>query len=270
MSVVQSKIKYLTNKDILEEIHKSKLSYCAFVDKSHTSYDFIVRDINDITPEKLYSVRLKRLAEMQAADKKQNAPKNSKDFVSKYTIDDIPLENIVIRVMSNTHIPLNEIKTGKAKTDSETHIRTLFPPFRHYIMKNEELHCVLKSHWKGGLENGEFSQDHGRITNTLAHMFIKLVDKYSQRGNWRGYSYLSEMKSQALLQLSAVGLQFDESRSDIPNPFAYLTQVITNSFVRILNTEKRNQNIRDDMLIMYGATPSYTRVVENEIEQKKD
>jgi len=129
---------------------------------------------------------------------------------------------------------------------------------------------VLKSHWKGGLENGHFSKDHGKMTNNLALMFMKLVDRYGHRGNWRGYTYIDEMKSQALLQLSQVGLQFDESRSDSPNPFAYYTQTITNSFMRILNVEKKNQNIRDDILIMNGASPSWTRMVDNELAQKKD
>ena len=77
------------------------------------------------------------------------------------------------------------------------------------------------------------------------------------------------MKCQALLQLSQVGLQFDESRSDIPNPFAYLTQVTKASFIRALNLEKRNQDIRDDLLIMAGAMPSYTKQTEHEIEQQK-
>jgi hypothetical protein len=76
------------------------------------------------------------------------------------------------------------------------------------------------------------------------------------------------MKSQALLQLSQVGLQFDESRSETPNPFAYYTQTITNSFMRILNIEKKNQTIRDDILIMHGATPSWTRQTEDAIKQQ--
>ncbi len=36
----------------------------------------------------------------------------------------------------------------------------------------------------------------------------------------------------------------------------------------MLNLEKRNQNIRDDILIMHGATPSMTRQIDNELEQK--
>ena len=98
-------------------------------------------------------------------------------------------------------------------------------------------------------------------------MFMKLVERYGHRGNWRGYTYLDEMKNQALLQLSQIGLQFDESRSDTPNPFAYYTAAITNSFTRVLNIEKKNQNIRDDLLTMHGATPSYTRQTENDMKR---
>lgn len=72
-----------------------------------------------------------------------------------------------------------------------------------------------------------------------------------------GNTYNDEMRSQALLQLSQIGLQFDESKSQ--NPFAYFTSVITNSFTRVLNIEKRNQNIRDDILEMNGMNPSFTR-----------
>jgi hypothetical protein len=117
--------------------------------------------------------------------------------------------------------------------------------------------CVGKSHWKGDLDQGVFSKDHGQMTNDLARMFIKLCERYATRGNVRGYTYNDEMKGQAILQLTQIGLQFDESKSD--NPFAYYTAAVTNSFVRIINLEKRNQNIRDDILEMNGMNPSWTR-----------
>jgi len=266
-----SKIKYLTNKDLLEEIHRSKSTYCSYVDPLHARYDFIVSNKSLITKKRVDDARKKKLTEMQAIEKKENVSKGIKDFESKISITDIPVDSIVIRVMTYDHIPINIEKEGKAKTEGEKHIRCNFPPFQHYIMQEDgEIMCVLKSHWKGGLENGYFSKEHGKMTKNLALMFMKLVDRYGHRGNWRGYTYIDEMKSQALLQLSQVGLQFDESRSESPNPFAYYTQTITNSFMRILNIEKKNQNIRDDILIMNGATPSWTRMVDNEIAQKKE
>jgi hypothetical protein len=72
------------------------------------------------------------------------------------------------------------------------------------------------------------------------------------------------MKGQAILQLSQIGLQFDESKSN--NPFAYYTAAVTNSFVRIINIEKKNQNIRDDILEMNDLNPSYTRTHQGEWE----
>jgi hypothetical protein len=133
-----------------------------------------------------------------------------------------------------------------------------FPPFQHYKIDDQgNLFCVGKSHWKGTLVEGSWSRDHGNMTRTLADMFIKLCERYATRSNWRGYTYNDEMRSQALLQLSQIGLQFDESKSQ--NPFAYYTAAITNSFTRVLNIEKRNQNLRDDILEMNNFAPSYTR-----------
>jgi hypothetical protein len=111
------------------------------------------------------------------------------------------------------------------------------------------------------MSNGKFveplNHPSGKMTNELARMFLKLCKRYATRANWRGYTANDEMQSQALLQLSQIGLQFDESKSD--NPFAYYTAAITNSFTRILNIEKKNQNIRDDLLELAQMKPSSTR-----------
>jgi hypothetical protein len=139
-----------------------------------------------------------------------------------------------------------------------TKMRVNFPPFEHYRLDaNKQPYIVGRSHWRGDLATGEFCKDHGEMTRKLAMMFMKLCERYATRSNWRGYTYNEEMRGQALLQLSQIGLQFDESKSQ--NPFAYYTAAITNSFTRILNIEKKMQNIRDDILEMNGLNPSWTR-----------
>jgi hypothetical protein len=146
-----------------------------------------------------------------------------------------------------------------------TRMRVNFPPFEHYRLdENKTPFMVGRSHWKGDLETGEFNRDHGNMTRKLATMFMKLCERYATRGNVRGYTYNDEMKGQAILQLTQIGLQFDESKSD--NPFAYFTAAVTNSFVRVINIEKRNQNIRDDILEMNGMNPSYSRTGQGEHE----
>ena len=62
------KVNYLNNKDILKEIHKSKLTYCTFTDSSVTSYDIIVSGINGINKKSIIEarqLRAERLAKLE-------------------------------------------------------------------------------------------------------------------------------------------------------------------------------------------------------------
>jgi hypothetical protein len=177
--------------------------------------------------------------------------------------------DLIFRVMTYEHIPLDEERKKNPRSRADHHSKVNFPPFQHYKLDNKGRPvCVGKSHWVGGMANGHFSAEHGKMTNKLAMMYMKLCERYGTRSNWRGYTYNDEMQAQALMQLSQIGLQFDESKSD--NPFAYYTAAITNSFTRILNIEKKNQNIRDDIMEMNGMMPSYTRQAKNEEQAKSD
>ena len=171
--------------------------------------------------------------------------------------------DLVFRVMDFDHVPEDLLRKKNPKTVADRHTKVNFPPFQHYrIDKKGKTTCVGKSHWVGGMSNGKFSLTHGNTTTVLSQMYMKLCERYGTRSNWRGYTYNDEMQSQALMQLSQIGLQFDESKSD--NPFAYYTAAITNSFTRILNIEKKNQAIRDDLLEVNNMMPSFTRQNEND------
>ena len=266
-----AKVNYLNNKDLLLEIQKSKASFSYFIDKEYRLYDAVVKTREDITPALIEEVKEKKAQKLMAEDRQQQKDaglKNHQIKVEEVTADDIDVSDLVWRVMTFEHIPLDPERTKKPKNEADHYTKLVFPPFKHFVIKEGELTEVGRSHWEGGLDNGKFCQDQGRMTNKLGKMLMTLVDRYGQRANWRGYTYLDEMKSRALLQLSAAGLQFDESRSDVPNPFAYYTVMIQNAFTCMLNSEKKNQNIRDDILIMNGVSPSMTRQIDNELEQR--
>ena len=189
----------------------------------------------------------------------------------EFTVDPktMAVDELVFRVMTYDHIPDEPGRKKTTKTIADTKAKVNFPPFKHYILDSKGINPreVVRSHWVGGLHNGHFSVDHGRITNELGKMFMKLVERYSQRGNWRGYTYVDEMRGQALVQLAQIGLEFNEAKSD--NPFAYYTATVNNSFTRVLNLEKRNQTIRDDILIEQGHLPSYGRQIQHEEELRE-
>jgi hypothetical protein len=267
------KVNYLNNRDILKEIHLSKNTYCSYRDPvlDH-QYDIILPSVDKINQRTIAEAR-----------------RNRADRIKRETgeiIDPKKIENtdLVFRVTTWDHIPMAPKKVPKNAPKRKkledildlddadpvlddlveepvldpTHVRLNFPPFFHYRIDADKVpYIVGKSHWKGDLETGEYCRDHGNMTRKLAMMFMKLCERYATRSNWRGYTYNEEMRGQALLQLSQIGLQFDESKSQ--NPFAYYTAAITNSFTRILNIEKKMQNIRDDILEINGLNPSWTR-----------
>jgi hypothetical protein len=278
---IKKPINYLNNKDILKEIHLSKNSYCSFVNPEYHQYDYIVDiDDNSVLERNLeYACRpetIKQAIECRAAREKLEE-------------SDIKKTDLIFRVMTWDHIPVapkkprKSVKQRTAKDifefeDEEpsfedledpelakemgmsdmVHIRVNFPPFQHYKFDdNDNLICVGKSHWRGDINTGEFSKDHGDVTPKLAKMYLMLCEKYAMRYNWRNYTYNDEMRGSAILQLTYVGLRFNEAKSQ--NPFAYYTAAINNSFRRVLNSEKRNQNLRDDILEMNNLSPSWTR-----------
>jgi hypothetical protein len=264
------KVRYLNNKDLLAEIHKSKNSFSSFTKPEYSQHDIILTSLDKINIRTVADAKrnqAKRLgilafnAARISGDKKIKLAECTPDYTT------IKKTDLVFRIMTFEHIPLAPGRKKTVKSTADGHDKINFPPFQHWKYNDEgELICVGKSHWKGGVEKGSFSKDHGRITEDLGKMFIKLSERYAQRSNWRGYTYNEEMRGQAILQLSQIGLQFDESKSE--NPFAYYTAAVTNSFTRVLNIEKKMQNIRDDMLEVNGLTPSSTRQSRDEYAEE--
>jgi hypothetical protein len=270
-----ARVNYLNNRDILKEIHASKNTYCWYRDRvlDH-QYDIILPSTDKINQRTIVEAR------------KSRADRIKRETGEVVDQKKIPNTDLVFRITAWDHIPKAPKKITKAEAKKRrleeildlddaqeddpladlidepvldmNHVRLNFPPFEHYRLDDNKTPFVVgRSHWRGDLATGEFCREHGTMTRKLATMFMKLCERYATRSNWRGYTYNEEMRGQALLQLSQIGLQFDESKSQ--NPFAYYTAAITNSFTRILNIEKKNQNIRDDILEINGLNPSWTR-----------
>tara|TARA_B100002019_G_scaffold25362_1_gene19180 strand:- start:6793 stop:7626 length:834 start_codon:yes stop_codon:yes gene_type:complete len=254
------KINYLNNKDILSEIHKSKSTFSSFTDDTFSQYDIILPSLDRINIRTIAEAKRNKAKRLGLQDYDNKKEQGIKVKLADCEVDyrKITKQELIFRIMTFDHIPEEKGRKKNPKTIADTKVKLNFPPFQHYKFNDkDELICVGKSHWVGGMENGYFSKTDGQATPKLANMWIKLCERYATRGNVRGYTYNDEMKGQAILQLAQIGLQFDESKSN--NPFAYYTAAVTNSFVRVINLEKRNQNIRDDILEQNGMDPSYTR-----------
>lgn len=264
---------YLNNKDLLLEIHKSKLSYCSLLDTDYNMYDHIVLSYDELNKKALAEAKIGKAARLSAeayeramaefSGTASNKPKKAQFKVDPNSLKD---DEVVVRLMTFEHIPPDPTRRKNPRREAEKYVKLNFPPFKHFVFIGGEWKEVLRSHWIGGFGNGSFSCTHGKMTEKLAKMIIMMCEKYSMKGNWRGYSFLEDMKSAAILQLTDAGLKFNEKFT--LNPFAYYTTTINRAFISVLNSEKKNHEIRDDILQDNGYMPSINRQIENELEQK--
>lgn len=118
------------------------------------------------------------------------------------------------------------------------------PPAKKKYLTNKEL-----------LNQIELSHARGEMTHDFAKMIMMLCHRYSQRGEYANYSYNEDMQAFALLTVVKVWKSFDPAKSQ--NPFAYFTQTIKHAFYQFLNQEKKQRDIRDELLINNGDNPSF-------------
>lgn len=165
------KINYLNNKDILEEIHRSKNSFSSYTQPEFHQYDIIlptVEKINIRTVAEAKRAKAKRLGDAEYHRRKA-AGEKVKQVDTEVDYKKIAKTDVVFRIMTYEHIPANSTRKRNPKSEADKRDRVNFPAFQHWKFdENDQLICVGKSHWQGSLDNGHFNKDHGQITPTLA------------------------------------------------------------------------------------------------------
>lgn len=81
---------------------------------------------------------------------------------------------------------------------------------------------------------------HGRLTDGLGLLLLRLVENYSRKPNWVGYSYREDMVSTAVVEAMVPVLRFNERKSR--NPFAFLT---TNTYYSFIKYQRREKALSD-------------------------
>lgn len=201
-----ARVNYLNNRDLLEEIHKSKTSFSSFTNPSYNQYDIIVHDLSEINNEIIEQGKANKAKKLTIAEYESRKERGEKVKQADCEVlpDSITTEELVFRLMTGEHIPFNLLRKKNPKTDADRREKVNFPPFQHWKYENGELVCVGKSHWKGNINTGTFSKSHGKITDKLARMFIKLCERYATRGNVRGYCV--DQRTEALTKRGWVGI----------------------------------------------------------------
>ena len=96
----------------------------------------------------------------------------------------------------------------------------------------------------------------GKLSPKLARYLQMIAERYSYHQWFAGYSFREDMVSFAVVNLCANWHKFDPTKSD--NPFAFYTTAVYRSFLQYLADEKKQRDIRDELLVEAGANPSFS------------
>ena len=84
------------------------------------------------------------------------------------------------------------------------------------------------------------------VTNYIGECFLKIANHLSYRPNFINYTYRDDMISDGIENCLQYMNNFDPDKSD--NPFAYFTQIIYYAFIRRIQKEKKQSNIKYRMI----------------------
>lgn len=92
----------------------------------------------------------------------------------------------------------------------------------------------------------------GLASERLGELFKLHVDRYASSANFKGYTYLDEMKGMAILFLMKYANKFDDkkmvSEGKTPNAFNYCTTIIHRAFLQIIAKEKKHSELKDKII----------------------
>ena len=125
----------------------------------------------------------------------------------------------------------------------------------HYVNNKEFLEALIvyRSKVKAAQEAGEPLP---RITNYLGECFLKIATHLSYKPNFVNYMFREDMICDGIENCVQYIKNFDPAKSS--NPFAYFTQIIHYAFLRRIQKEKRQMDIRTKIIERSGFDEVFT------------
>ena len=119
----------------------------------------------------------------------------------------------------------------------------------HYVNNKELLHALIvyKNKVKEAQEN---EKPKPRITNYLGECFLKIATHLSYKPNFVNYMFREDVISDGIENCVQYINNFDPNKST--NPFAYFTQIIHYAFLRRIQKEKKQMDIKNKILEKTG------------------
>jgi hypothetical protein len=119
----------------------------------------------------------------------------------------------------------------------------------HYVNNKEFLHALIKFKEDKVVAEAK-GEPKPQITNYLGQCFLKIATQYSYKPNFVNYMYREDMICDGIENCVQYIHNFNPEKSQ--NPFAYFTQIIHYAFLRRIQKEKKQLEIKNKILEKTG------------------
>ena len=138
----------------------------------------------------------------------------------------------------------------------------------HYVNNKEFLEALINYRAKCQRAE-EAGEDRPVIPRYIGECFLKIANHLSYKPNFVNYMFREDMISDGIENCVQYIKNFNPEKSS--NPFAYFTQIIHYAFLRRIQKEKRQMDIRGKLIersgfeeVMTGDAVSYTHLRAHE------
>ena len=135
----------------------------------------------------------------------------------------------------------------------------------HYVSNKEFLQTMIE--YKDRCDKADKrKRKRPPVTNYIGECFLKIANHLSYRPNFINYTFRDDMISDGIENCLQYLNNFNPKKSN--NPFAYFTQIIYYAFIRRIQKEKKQANIKYKMIEEAGIDEYDTLPGDNNSEYK--
>tara|TARA_R110002073_G_scaffold22720_1_gene78360 strand:- start:142 stop:612 length:471 start_codon:yes stop_codon:yes gene_type:complete len=120
----------------------------------------------------------------------------------------------------------------------------------HYVDNKKFLEAMIEHR-----DKCEKSEKQGKtkpvVTNYIGECFLKIANHLSYRPNFINYTFRDDMISDGIENCLQYMNNFNPEKSK--NPFAYFTQIIYYAFIRRIQKEKKQMQIKSKLIANAGV-----------------
>ena len=136
---------------------------------------------------------------------------------------------------------------------------------QHYVNNKEFLAAMTE--YKEGVKVAEANKtDRPRVSNYIGECLMKIAVHLSHKPNFVNYTFKEEMICDGIENCLQYIDNFNPEKSN--NPFAYFTQIIYYAFIRRIQKEKKQQDVKAKLIANSGTEMMMDSLVGDDAQYK--